>query len=108
MALGVHVPFAPVLDVNNNPENPIINVRSFGEDPDAVGRLGTAFVKGLQGAGGIATGKHFPGHGDTGTDSHLALPIIDVPRERLDSIELKPFQAAIDAASRGEKRETDE
>lgn len=101
LALGVHVPFAPVLDVNNNPDNPIINVRSFGEDPNAVARLGTAFVEGLQGAGGIATGKHFPGHGDTETDSHLALPIIDVPRERLDSIELKPFQAAIDAGIQG-------
>ncbi len=96
LALGVHVPFAPVLDVNNNPDNPIINVRSFGEDPEAVARLGTAFVRGLQGAGGIATGKHFPGHGDTGTDSHLSLPIIDLPRERLDSIELPPFQAVID------------
>jgi beta-N-acetylhexosaminidase len=101
LALGVHVPFAPVLDVNNNPENPIINVRSFGEDPHAVARLGTAFVGGLQSTGGIATGKHFPGHGDTETDSHLALPVIDVSRERLDSVELFPFQAAIDSGIEG-------
>lgn len=96
-ALGVHVPFAPVLDVNNNPANPIINTRSFGEDPDLVARLGAAFVRGVQDNGGIATGKHFPGHGDTGTDSHLALPTIDHDRARMDSVELKPFQAAIDA-----------
>ncbi len=95
-ALGVHVPFAPVLDVNNNPDNPIINVRSFGEDPEAVARLGAAFVRGVQEAGGIATGKHFPGHGDTKTDSHLDLPVINVSRERMDSVELPPFQAAID------------
>jgi beta-N-acetylhexosaminidase len=96
LALGVHVPFAPVLDVNNNPENPIINVRSFGEDPGEVARLGAAFVQGVQNAGAIATGKHFPGHGDTDVDSHLDLPVIDVPRERLDSVELRPFQVAID------------
>jgi beta-N-acetylhexosaminidase len=100
-ALGVHVPFAPVLDVNNNPDNPIINIRSFGEDPKEVARLGMAFSQGLQAAGGIATGKHFPGHGDTETDSHLALPIINVPRERLDSVELAPFQAAIDGGIGG-------
>lgn len=100
-ALGIHVPFAPVLDVNNNPENPIINVRSFGEDPREVARLGTAFVRGVQGAGALATGKHFPGHGDTGTDSHLDLPVITAPRERLDSVELLPFRAAIDAGIGG-------
>ena len=100
-ALGVHVPFAPVLDVNNNPENPIINVRSFGEDPRVVARLGLAFSQGLQAAGGIATGKHFPGHGDTKTDSHLELPIINVDRARLDSVELAPFQAAIDGGIGG-------
>jgi len=94
-ALGVHVPFAPVLDVNNNPDNPIINVRSFGEDPGQVARLGAAFVRGVQDGGAIATGKHFPGHGDTDTDSHLDLPLIDVPREHLDSVELRPFRAAI-------------
>ena len=95
-ALGVHLPFAPVLDVNNNPDNPIINIRSFGEDPDAVAGLGAAFSRGVKEAGGIATGKHFPGHGDTETDSHLDLPIINVSRERMDSVELVPFQAAID------------
>jgi len=96
-AVGIHVPFAPVLDVNNNPENPIINVRSFGEDPEQVARLGVALVRGIQDNGGIATGKHFPGHGDTETDSHLALPLITHDRARMDSVELRPFQAAIDA-----------
>ncbi len=100
-ALGVHIPFAPVLDVNNNPDNPIINIRSFGEDPGVVSRLGIAFTLGVQDAGGIATGKHFPGHGDTETDSHLELPVISVDRERLDSVELAPFQAAIDGGIGG-------
>jgi beta-N-acetylhexosaminidase len=96
-AVGIHLPFAPVLDVNNNPDNPIINVRSFGEDPAAVSRLGTAFIRGVQEHGGIATGKHFPGHGDTGVDSHLELPVIQASAERMDSVELRPFQAAVDA-----------
>ncbi len=96
-AVGIHVPFAPVLDVNNNPDNPIINVRSFGEDPVEVSRMGTAFVAGIQDYGAIATGKHFPGHGDTDTDSHLALPVIRHDRARMDSVELMPFRAAIDA-----------
>jgi beta-N-acetylhexosaminidase len=96
-AVGIHVPFAPVLDVNNNPDNPIINVRSFGEDPERVAALGVAFVRGIQENGGFATGKHFPGHGDTETDSHLALPLIPYGRARMDSVELRPFQAAIDA-----------
>jgi beta-N-acetylhexosaminidase len=96
-AVGIHLPFAPVLDVNNNPDNPIINVRSFGEDPALVARLGTAFVRGVQEHGAIATGKHFPGHGDTGVDSHLALPLIEASRSRMDSVELVPFQAAVDA-----------
>jgi beta-N-acetylhexosaminidase len=96
-ALGIHVPFAPVLDVNNNPENPIINVRSFGEDPVDVSEMGVAFIRGIQENGGIATGKHFPGHGDTETDSHLALPVIRHNRARMDSVELRPFQDAIDA-----------
>ena len=96
-AIGVHVPFAPVLDVNNNPENPVINVRSFGEDPEQVATLGAAFVRGLQDHGAIATAKHFPGHGDTETDSHLALPVIRVSRERMDSVELLPFRRAVDA-----------
>ena len=99
--MGVHVPFAPVLDINNNPDNPIINIRSFGEDPNAVADLGVALVRGLQDYGAVATGKHFPGHGDTGTDSHLDLPVIRVGRERLDAIELVPFRAAIAAGMQG-------
>ena len=100
-AMGVHVPFAPVLDVNNNPENPIINIRSFGEDPDAVANLGASLVRGLQDYDAVSTGKHFPGHGDTETDSHLALPIIRVGRDRLDAVELVPFRAAIAAGMKG-------
>ena len=100
-AMGVHVPFAPVLDVNNNPENPIINIRSFGEDPDAVANLGASLVRGLQDYDAVSTGKHFPGHGDTDTDSHLALPIIRVGRDRLDAVELVPFRAAIAAGMKG-------
>ena len=96
-AVGVHVPFAPVLDVNSNPDNPIINTRSFGESPGEVARLGVAFIRGVQDHGAIATAKHFPGHGDTETDSHLELPVIRSERARLDSIELVPFQAAVDA-----------
>ncbi|MEX2465281.1 MAG: glycoside hydrolase family 3 protein, partial [Gemmatimonadota bacterium] len=96
-AVGIHVPFAPVLDVNNNPNNPIINVRAFGEDPAVVSRMGAAFVAGVQDHGAIATGKHFPGHGDTDVDSHIALPVIRHDRARMDSVELRPFQAAIDA-----------
>ena len=95
-AIGVHVPFAPVLDVNNNPENPVINVRSFGEEPERVAALGAAFVRGMQDHGVIATAKHFPGHGDTEVDSHLALPVIRVSRERMDSVELLPFRRAVD------------
>lgn len=96
-ALGVHVPFAPVLDVNNNAQNPVINVRSFGEDPETVARMGAAFVRGVQENGGLATGKHFPGHGDTETDSHVRLPVISVSRERLESVELQPFRAGVEA-----------
>jgi beta-N-acetylhexosaminidase len=100
-AVGIHVPFAPVLDVNNNPDNPIINVRSLGEDPHQVALLGAALTRGIQEHGGIATGKHFPGHGDTETDSHLDLPVIRVSRARMDSVELVPFRAAIDAGLGG-------
>ena len=96
-AVGIHVPFAPVLDVNNNPDNPIINVRSFGEDPESVSNMGIAFIRGVQENGAIATGKHFPGHGDTEVDSHVALPVIRHDRARMDSVELRPFQEAIDA-----------
>ncbi len=95
-AVGVHVPFAPVLDVNNNPDNPVINVRSFGEMPDRVAALGAAFVRGMQEHGAIATAKHFPGHGDTGVDSHIALPVIEVDRARMDSVELLPFRQVIE------------
>jgi beta-N-acetylhexosaminidase len=98
-ALGVHVNFAPVVDVNNNPRNPVINTRSFGEDPALVSRLAAAYVRGLQEAGVMATLKHFPGHGDTDVDSHLGLPIIKHPRERLDQIELPPFRAGIAAGA---------
>ncbi len=100
-AVGVHVAFAPVLDVNNNPENPIINVRSLGEDPAAVSHLGTALVRGMEDHGVIATGKHFPGHGDTETDSHIGLPTIPVDRARMDSVELRPFRDAIEAGMDG-------
>jgi beta-N-acetylhexosaminidase len=96
-AVGIHVPFAPVLDVNSNPDNPIINTRAFGEDPVRVAELGMCFVRGMQEHGALATGKHFPGHGDTETDSHLALPVIRADRERLDRMELLPFRAAVES-----------
>ncbi|HMG96770.1 MAG TPA: glycoside hydrolase family 3 N-terminal domain-containing protein, partial [Gemmatimonadaceae bacterium] len=94
-ALGIHIAYAPVLDVNNNPDNPVINTRSYGEDPSLAARMGVAFIHGLQDHGMIATGKHFPGHGDTGVNSHLALPIVTVSRSRLDTVELVPFRAAV-------------
>ncbi len=96
-AVGVHIGFAPVMDVNNNPDNVIINTRAYGEDPQLVSKLGAAFIRGLQEHGVYATAKHFPGHGDTEVDSHLALPVIDAPRERLRRVELPPFQAAVEA-----------
>jgi len=99
-SIGIHVNYAPVMDVNNNPDNIIINTRSFGEDPDLVSRLGTAFIRGLQENGVLATAKHFPGHGDTNVDSHLGLPSIEVSRARLDSVELVPFRAAIRAGAK--------
>ncbi|MFW6410132.1 MAG: beta-N-acetylhexosaminidase, partial [Halanaerobiales bacterium] len=92
---GINMNLAPVLDVNNNPDNPVIGVRSFGEDPELVADLGTAYMEGLQSEGVIATGKHFPGHGDTAVDSHLNLPVIEHDRERLNKVELYPFQEAI-------------
>ena len=100
-AVGIHVPFAPVLDVNVNPENPIINVRSFGAEPGRVAELGTAFVLGVQEHGALAVGKHFPGHGDTDVDSHLELPMVHHDRARLDSVELRPFRAAVGAGMAG-------
>lgn len=95
-ATGVHMLFAPVLDVNSNPDNPVIATRSFGADPDAVARLGVAFIRGAQAGGTFTTGKHFPGHGDTSVDSHLGIPVIEADRERLDVVELVPFQRAIE------------
>ena len=94
--LGVHVSFSPVVDVNNNPANPVINDRSFGEDRETVARKGIAYMRGLQQGGVIATAKHFPGHGDTDSDSHYALPLIAHSRTRLDSMELYPFQRLVD------------
>jgi beta-N-acetylhexosaminidase len=94
--LGIHINFAPVIDVNNNPDNPVINFRSFGEDPMNVARKGWQYAKGMQDEGIIACAKHFPGHGDTKTDSHKDLPVIKHDRRRLDSIELKPFKYLID------------
>ncbi len=91
-ALGVQVVFAPVLDVNNNPKNPIINVRSFGESPESVGRLGSALVSGLEQHGALATVKHFPGHGNVGTDTHRDLGILAGTRDALERIELVPFR----------------
>jgi beta-N-acetylhexosaminidase len=96
-AVGIHLAFAPVADVNNNPANPIINVRSFGEDPQMVGRLVAAEVRGLQENGMLAAAKHFPGHGDTGADSHISLPVLTANWARLDSVELVPFRSAIAA-----------
>ncbi len=99
-ALGVHQIFAPVMDVNNNPQNPVINVRSFSEDPQIVAEYGVAFLRGVQSEGVIATAKHFPGHGDTDVDSHLALPIVSEPYSRLSEIELLPFRAAVESGIR--------
>lgn len=96
-AMGVHLAFAPVADVNSNPDNPIINTRSFGSDPRAVGALVAATVRGLKDGGVLATAKHFPGHGDTDTDSHLAMPSLPFGYARMDTLELIPFRSAIGA-----------
>ena len=96
-AVGMHLAFAPTVDVNNNPANPVINTRSFGENPQRVAELSAAFVRGMQSEGVAATAKHFPGHGDTDTDSHLALPVVRSDANRLASVELVPFRASIDA-----------
>ena len=98
-ALGVHIDFGPVADVNNNPRNPVINIRSFGEDPVRAGEMVAAWVRGLQEGGVLATLKHFPGHGDTDVDSHLGLPVVPHARERLDQVELPPFNAGIAAGA---------
>ena len=95
-AIGIHQNYAPVLDVNNNADNPIINVRSFGEDPELVSQMGDMFIKGLQDGNVIATAKHFPGHGDTDIDSHSDLQLLNFDRERLNNIELVPFKSAIE------------
>ncbi|MCA1057199.1 glycoside hydrolase family 3 C-terminal domain-containing protein [Rossellomorea aquimaris] len=95
-SLGLNVNFAPVMDVNINPDNPVIGVRSFGEDPELVAEMGVAYTKGLQSAGVAATAKHFPGHGDTAVDSHIGLPEVPHDKERLKEVELYPFQQAMD------------
>jgi beta-N-acetylhexosaminidase len=96
-AAGIQWIYAPVADVNNNPANPIINTRSFGENPASVSEYVAEFVRGVQENGGLATAKHFPGHGDTAADSHIDLPIIKASRDRLEHLELVPFRAAIAA-----------
>src|SRR5215831_2329460 len=96
-ATGVHWVYAPDSDVNNNPANPIVNTRSFGENPQRVAEFVSAFIKGVEGHGALAAAKHFPGHGDTAADSHIDLPVISASRERLEHLELVPFRAAIAA-----------
>lgn len=100
-AIGILLAFAPTVDVNVNPANPVINIRSFGEDPALVAAMSAAFVRGLQESGVAATPKHFPGHGDTDTDSHRALPTVGASRARLDSVELVPFRSAFAAGAAG-------
>src|SRR5688500_11202398 len=95
--IGVHVNYAPVVDINNNPNNPVIGYRSFGEDKNKVADLGVAYMKGMQDAGIMACAKHFPGHGDTEVDSHLDLPVINKTKTELDSLELMPFRALFKA-----------
>lgn len=99
--MGLHVDFAPVLDVNSNPKNPVIGFRSFGEDPVRVGTLGTAFAQGMEQHGVLTTGKHFPGHGDTNVDSHKALPTITHTLSQLDSVDILPFKMYIDSGMSG-------
>ena len=96
-ALGIHWALAPVADVNNNPGNPVINIRSYGEDPELVARLDAAFVRGARAGGLLTTAKHFPGHGDTAVDSHLQLATVGADRARLESVELRPFRRAVEA-----------
>ncbi len=98
---GINMNLAPALDVNNNPQNPVINTRSFGSDPRLVADLGAAYIRGLQESRCIAVGKHFPGHGDTNKDSHLTLPVIQYDMKRLEQIELVPFRKAIGAGVEG-------
>ncbi len=96
-ALGIHWAFAPVADVNSNPANPVINIRSYGEDPELVARLTAAFVRGARKGGLLTTAKHFPGHGDTAVDTHLLLATIAADEGRLEAVELRPFRAALEA-----------
>lgn len=98
-AIGLNQVYAPVADVNVDPANPVINVRSYGEDPETVGRFVAAFVEGVQSHGVMATVKHFPGHGDTRTDSHRSIPVLRIGRERLEQVELVPFRAAFAAGA---------
>ena len=100
-ALGIHINFAPVVDVNSNPSNPVIGNRSFGENQDRVAALGVQYVKGLQDQRVIAVAKHFPGHGDTDTDSHKALPVINTDLARLEKVDLVPFQKSFEAGALG-------
>ncbi|RYZ98675.1 MAG: glycoside hydrolase family 3, partial [Sphingobacteriaceae bacterium] len=99
--LGLHMNFAPVMDVNNNPNNPVINYRSFGDNRYNVARKGIAYFKGMQAGGILTTAKHFPGHGDTNVDSHYDLPLLPFSKQRLDSLELYPFREAINAGLSG-------
>ena len=94
--LGIHINFAPVIDVNSNPENPIINNRSFGEDPQKVARMGIAYMNGLQDNNILACAKHFPGHGDTDSDSHKTLPTVNHLTSRIDTVDLLPFRKLIE------------
>src|SRR3954464_14046514 len=96
-AVGITLDFAPVLDIHTNSKNPVIGDRALAEKADEVARLGAAIVRALQSAGIAACGKHFPGHGDTSTDSHFELPLVEHPPDRLEAVELVPFKAAIAA-----------
>ena len=99
--IGVQVNYAPVVDINNDPDNPVIGFRSFGEDKDKVIKFGLAYMRGMQDVGIMACAKHFPGHGDVSVDSHLDLPVINKSIEQLDSLELEPFKALFDAGVGG-------
>lgn len=98
-ALGINFNLAPVLDINNNKQNPVINVRSYGDTAEVVTEYGLQMLRGLKDGGVLAAIKHFPGHGDTAVDSHLGLPSIDKSLEALEELELKPFRAAIDSGA---------
>ena len=93
--MGIHINFAPDMDVNSNTDNPVIGLRSFGENPQAVADKGLAYARGLEGQGILSVAKHFPGHGDTAEDSHYTLPAVHHDRARLDSVELLPFKRYI-------------